>query len=78
MGEAEWFVSWGERQILRGEGVEEPADMNGQLATEVLSNAWIWAGMKSQVLTQGTQTANETCVDICGSCYHWELCSDLW
>lgn len=52
--------------------------MNGQLTTEVLSNAWIWAGTKSQVLTQGTQTANETCIDICGSCYHWKLCSDLW
>lgn len=70
-GEAEWFGSWGERQILRGEGVEEPADMNGQLATEVLSNAWTWAETKRQVLIHGTQAASETCVDICGSCYHW-------
>ena len=32
-GETEWFMGWGERQIWRGEGDEEWADVNGLLAT---------------------------------------------
>lgn len=30
----EWFVGWEERQIWRGEGGEEWANMNGQMVTE--------------------------------------------
>ena len=39
----------GEGQIQGGEGGEEQADMNGQLATQVQGDIWAWAMTKCQV-----------------------------
>lgn len=58
--EAERFICWGERWISRVEDSEEPADVDGLLATRGHGDVWVY----------GPGTAMVACVFVCGPCYH--------
>lgn len=49
---AEWSIPWRERQVWRGEGSEQQADMGGMLATR--DHVWVF-----------DSNAATVCVDIC-------------
>lgn len=68
----EWFVDWGERQICRGEGGKEQADVNGQLTTRVQRDVWALAMTKGHVLIWAPEIVERSCVDVCHFCCHWE------
>lgn len=61
-GKTEWFMSYRQKHIQRGESSEKQVDMAGLIVIQGHSDVWAWA----QVWIHDHDAA-EVCVDVCGS-----------
>lgn len=67
--EAKWFMYCGERQVWRGKGSEEKADVGSLLAIQGLGATQSWAAAKGHGWVNGPAAA-AVCVNVHGTCYH--------